>query len=351
MRQTGPVHRVLLATALIAVASACDGAATGPDITADSRALVATVWQDFDRWYAFFPMRDVDWAAIGTAYQDSARHVTSERATAELIGRMVGRLRDGHADLVTPFGAYGVTPSDYDGHFDWTVVESYLTQPARQTRSGRLQYATLPGGVAYVLLTSFSGDSWHDEIDEAFLALASAPAFILDVRPNGGGSEEFARDIAARFCDTERVYRRSRFRDGPAHSDLGAPVDFTISPSTSPRFSVPVAVITGRRNASAAEDFILMMRVLPRAVTIGDTTLGVGSYPMHRALPNGWRYRIPQSQQSTPDGFVYNWKGLAPQIAVPWDASLIAARRDPYIEAALAEVTRGLQAARTDRSP
>lgn len=326
------LNRLLLAATL----AGCDRATTGPSSIEDPGSLVAAVWQDYDRWYAFFPVQSLDWGAVGAAYLDSAGHVQPGQPTAALIGRMIGRLGDGHADLTTPFGTFGGWPSGYDMHFDWELVRGYFAQPARQTSSGRLHYATLEGGVGYVLINSFAGNGWREEIDEAFLALSGASALIIDIRPNGGGSEDFARDVAARFYDEERVYRRARFRNGPAHTDLGPPVSFTLRPAQSGRMTAPVAVVTGRRNVSASEDFVLMMRVLPRAVTVGDTTRGVGSYPMLRALSNGWRYRIPQSQQSTPDGFVYNWKGLPPQIPVVWDESVVMAGRDPYIDAALA---------------
>jgi C-terminal processing protease CtpA/Prc len=75
-------------------------------------------------------------------------------------------------------------------------------------------------------------------------------------------------------------------------------------------------------------------------VTVGDTTAGVGSHPLDRSLPNGWSYRVPQSQESTPDGFVYNFKGLPPRISVRWDVEMLSSGHEPYIDAALAELKR-----------
>lgn len=330
----GRLSAVILSAAVAALGG-CGGPA-GPSALDDPEALVATVWEDYDRWYAFFPAQNLDWPAIGAAYRDSASRAQPGRPAAALVGRMIGRLGDAHADLTTPFGTFGGWPSQHQPHFDWQVIRGYFAQPERQTVSGRLVYATMQGNVGYLLIDSFGGNAWRDELDQAFAALAGVSAFVIDIRLNGGGSEDFARDVAARFCDVERVYRTARFRDGPAHTDLGPPVPFSIRPATTGRVTVPVAVVTGRRNASAAEDFVLMMRVLPTAVTVGDTTRGVGSYPMLRALPNGWRYRVPQSQQATPEGLVYNWIGLPPRIPVAWDASVVAAGRDPYIDAALA---------------
>ena len=49
---------------------------------------------------------------------------------------------------------------------------------------------------------------------------------------------------------------------------------------------------------------------------------------------NGWTVRIPQSMQSTPDNFVYQWRGLPPTVAVPWDEVAALANRDSYIDVA-----------------
>ena len=42
--------------------------------------------------------------------------------------------------------------------------------------------------------------------------------------------------------------------------------------------------------------------------------------------------------QSTPDGFVYQWRGLPPSIPVPWSDDAVAVGRDPYLDAALASL-------------
>jgi carboxyl-terminal processing protease len=78
-----------------------------------------------------------------------------------------------------------------------------------------------------------------------------------------------------------------------------------------------------------------MMRPLPNVVVVGDTTLGLGSNPLEQKLSNGWTVRIPQSMQSTPDGFVYQWRGLPPAVPVAWDEAVVSAGRDPYVDAAL----------------
>lgn len=310
-------------------------------VSETSLGLFETVWADFDANYAFFPLLDINWRSLHTVYRDSVEHSRSLRETARLIGGMIGQLRDGHASLTTPEGSFGGAPYPWQDHFDANLVtRSYLASPMRRTPSGRLAYARLTDGTGYVQIPTFDGSGWGDEIDDALGELAPLSALIIDVRNNEGGSETVGQAVAARFYDTERTYRLARFRSGPAYTDLGPPVPFNLKPYGLHSFKGPIALITNRRNASASEDFVLMIVALPHAVSVGDTTRGVGSNPLQRTLPNGWTYRIPRSQQSTPDGFVYNWKGLPPRIAVTWDLDRVALGKDPYIDAALADLGR-----------
>jgi carboxyl-terminal processing protease len=208
---------------------------------------------------------------------------------------MIGELRDYHADITTNYGTFGIP--------------------------------------------SFGGAGWGGEIVDVFDALGSVPGLIVDIRNNNGGSEDIALDVASHFTDSKRVYRSAQFRDGRAHGDFGPTTTFSVAPK-SPRFAGPVALLTNRFDGSAAEEFTLMMRILPTVVTVGDTTLGLGSNPLRITLSNGWSYRVPQSIQKAPDGFVYQWHGLPPRIAVSWTDADTSGGHDPYVDAALAELRR-----------
>ncbi len=83
-----------------------------------------------------------------------------------------------------------------------------------------------------------------------------------------------------------------------------------------------------------------MMRVLPQGATLGDTTIGNGSNLLVIEYGNGYSLRVPQSPRATPDGFVYQYVGLPPRIAVRWAAPDSAGGRDPFLDAALIQVRR-----------
>jgi hypothetical protein len=336
-------RRLTIACASLLIgATGCGGAAaTAPEGTGQIGKF-DKVWQDFDERYAFFDVGGIDWAALRDRYRARISDASSDRELAVAVGGMIGELRDYHADLHTSFGTFGPPPIPYAHHVATTTLRtSYLADAERATASGRIFFARLKDGTGYVRIPSFEGEGWGGEIVSALTALGTPPALVVDIRDNGGGNESVGIDVASHFYDQTREYRVSQYRNGRSHSDFTSPSRMSVSPSL-PHYAGPVALITNRFNGSSAEDFTLMMRVVPTVVVVGDTTLGVGSNPLRIGLSNGWTYRVPQSKQSTPDGFVYNWRGLPPAVAVAWADADTAAGKEPYLEAALAELRKRL---------
>jgi len=320
----------------IALLVACGGSSTTEPVdTSDRLALFDRVHADVEARFSFFDRAQVDWTAIRAAYRDSVAGATTRAAAEQYIGRMVGRLNDYHANFNTPFTSYGAPAIPFRRNFNRSVVDSrYLASP-QLSRSGRLRFGRVDTDVGYVHIATFEGASWGTDIDDVLVALGSIRGLIVDVRDNGGGDEAIARVIASRFYDRARVYRTTRFRDPSSRSSFQAPISVSLDAAGTRRFAGPIVVITNRFNGSSAEDFLCMMRVLPQVATLGDTTVGNGSNPLAIDYGNGYSLRVPQSQQATPDGFVYQYVGLPPRIAVRWAAADSAGGRDPYLDAAL----------------
>jgi C-terminal processing protease CtpA/Prc len=136
------------------------------------------------------------------------------------------------------------------------------------------------------------------------------------VRGNGGGSSQTATSIAQHFLDRGGVAEYIRFRSGPGHEDFGPPFAVTVAPEGARRFAGRVALLTDRRDFSAAESFVLDMRVSPRVTVVGDTTAGASGRPLVRELPNGWTYRLSTWVAYTPGGEPYEGIGLPPDVPV-----------------------------------
>jgi len=312
-----------------------------PVDTADRLAVFDRVHADVEAKYSYFDRALVDWTAVRASYRDSVVMAVSRNDADRYIGRMVQRLFDYHAAFLTPNGSYYAPPIRYERHFDVNLVFSRYVGPPRYTTSRRIRFGRLGSDLGYVGIQDFGGSSWGNEIDEALAGIGSVRALIIDVRDNGGGDESIARVIASRFYDRSRTYRVSQFRAGGGRMDFAAPINVSLEPAGAQRFTGPVVVITNRFNGSSAEDFICMMRILPQVTTLGDTTIGNGSNPLNIDYGTGYGLRIPQSRQSTPDGFVYQYVGLPPRVPVRWTVSDTTGGRDPYLDAAMALLRGG----------
>jgi C-terminal processing protease CtpA/Prc len=92
--------------------------------------------------------------------------------------------------------------------------------------------------------------------------------------------------------------------------------------------------LSNRHDFSSAEDFILAMRGTGRAKIVGDTTAGVTGGPIVRELANGWTYELSQWIEFTADKKPFEGIGLAPDIVVKSNATLMRAGTDPTLESA-----------------
>jgi len=313
-------HRVRRWAAMSAIVglTACAHWVIGPDPGTDPARIFDTVWADFDAHYSFFQLKGIDWDSLATIYRPKAVRATNDVELFDALAGMLAELHDVHVALDAGAQSYHWEPP-YTIEFDSSLVFVRYVQDAQRTASGRIRFGRCADdtGIGYIAISSFTGDGWAHEIDDALAALAGIRALIIDVRGNGGGDTRNAHEIAARFADHERTFAYVRYRNGPHHSDFTDDIVQTIGPGGAQRFTGPVAVLTNRQVYSAAEEFVLAMHVLPNVTTIGDTTGGGSGNPIARELPNGWTYELSQWVEFTPDGKIFEEVGLAPDVAVP----------------------------------
>lgn len=153
----------------------------------------------------------------------------------------------------------------------------------------------------------------------------------IDISGNGGGSEwsaevaamltagELTRQAprrAAPSCDRQPIWRGERPCD-----IYGAPPRSETLPGKG-LWTGPLAVLVDRRSASAAEEFVTLLKGSKRAAIVGERTFGSGcgyidgghafafrAAPMHMMMPNCSRY--------TAEG-VNEIEGIAPTLPVDW---------------------------------
>ena len=299
------------------------------------------LWDEFDRYYAFFEVKNVDWNALYDIYAPQVTDQTDDRVLFDILSSMLAYLDDDHVDLITSVGNF--TSGHADGRPDRTlnldlVKHKYLRSGYQTTGSGFFTSGQVADAIGYIQIASFrseNGSAWVEAIDPIVNEFFDHRGLIVDVRSNPGGNGNNAKAIAGRFADQSRLYFRYQERNGRRHSDFGPIREKYVEPAGDKQFTKPVVVLTDRRTTSAAESFVLAMRQFPHVRLIGDATAGNTGNNIVRELPNGWIYRIPVWKKFTTDNVLIEGIGIPPDIHVAVSPADSLMDRDPVIEMAI----------------
>lgn len=333
----------LLMVAIGLSSGACGRLLMDPDPGDDPVANFEILWGEFDRHYSFFGLKGIDWDGL---YDEFRPQVTSSVRPIQLFNRMadmLAHLKDGHVLLrghewtYQYQGWYAYHPEN----FDFAVIRQHYVLDLDYRAGGALAFGTF-GRLGYIHIRDFASEGLVQSFDEVLGVLQDVEGLILDLRDNGGGSDSRSEAIAARFADRTRLYRRFQYRNGPEHDDFTPLEDDFITPRGPFRFSRPVAVLTNRRVFSAAESFVLAMRVLPHATVVGAVTGGGSGNPTQRELPNGWTFQLSRWIEWTPEGTAYEGVGLEPDIVAHITLFDRERGRDTILDRAVGVLLSGL---------
>ncbi|WP_443056148.1 S41 family peptidase [Streptomyces sp. NBC_00239] len=311
-------------------------------------------WQSLEENYPFFAAKGMDWHARRDLYRPKVHAGTTRAELFALFSNMVAPLNDAHVAVVDGrnrfYRARPGTPelgAALDAKVKDHIVRHDLGgRPLTEFANGRISYADLPGGRGYLRISGFAGYHGRDssyaaqlaELDKALDAVltaertASLRGLIIDLRINGGGSDALGVHLAGRLTDTPYVAYRKRTRYTP-------PQPVPVVPAASvPRYAGPVAVLTARTTFSAGETFTQALMDRPgRTVRIGESTQGVFSDVMERALPNGMEVWLPNEEFLTRSGRTFDGAGIPPHVSVPvFTEEEFAEHRDSAFDTAVA---------------
>jgi len=282
---------------ILTVATSCLCSCVDEEKYADNpRGNFEALWRIMDEHYCFFGYKadayGLDWDEVHSRYAAQIDDYMTEDQLFEVLGNMLGELRDGHVNM---FSAWDVARNwtwkeDYPSNISDTLINKYLGKDYRMA-SG-LKYRKLDDNTGYVRCESFASSIGNGNLDEILLYLAPCNGLIIDLRGNGGGLIANAEKLAARFTNKEIVVGYMQHKTGPGHNAFSAMKEQRLKPANGLRWQKAVAVLTNRQVYSAANEFVKYLRCCPGVVTVGDNTGGGAGMPYSSELPIGWSVRF-----------------------------------------------------------
>lgn len=236
---------------------------------------------------------------------------------------------------------------------DGKVVEVSLARNGSERRDAlkpvdhpRFERKGFPGHVAYVGLNDFSDRAIDADFEAEFSKLRQAKAWIIDLRWNGGGSSEIGYKILAHFIDAPAEGSISRSRQyNPTFAALGRPQTWyewgsdKITPAPGPHYRGPVYVLTSPSTCSAAEDFLIPLKMSKRITIVGEPTCGSTGQPLEFSL-YGATARVCTKWDQFPDGTEFVGVGVLPDVPAARTKNDVASGRDRVLEKAVELASR-----------
>ncbi|MFA4045948.1 S41 family peptidase [Prevotella sp. PCHR] len=303
---------------------------------ADSpRGNFEALWRIIDEHYCFFDYKHetygLDWDEVYERYSRQVNDGMTEEQMFEVLGNMLGELRDGHVNMYAPFdlSRYWSWHEDFPANFSDTLQRRYLDTDY-MIASG-LKYRKLDDNIGYIYCGTFNTSFGDGNLDEVMLALATCNGLILDVRDNGGGQLTAASKLAARFTNKDILVGYMRHKTGRGRSDFSGMEEQRLKPSVGIRWQKKVVVLTNRSVYSATNEFVKYMKCCPGVTVVGDRTGGGAGMPFSSEMPNGWSVRFSACPMYDREGQCTEF-GIEPDHAVGITDEDFRRGRDTIIE-------------------
>ena len=299
--------------------------------TNDRYANFDYLWEQVDKKYSYFDVKNIDWNQIRTTYRAQIDPNMNDVAFFNLLKNMLNELKDDHTNLISPFDVslynFG---SNYVPQFYEPLLDDLFPDIMR---TGAFQHSMVPNeNIGYIRMPSFGNSFSEATLDWILGNYMQTQGLIIDVRGNGGGYANSVGILLARFTNTKILAGYQQMRNGEAHSDFSAPSAIYISPAGN-YYSKPVIVLTDGGSYSATTFFALCSKAFPNMRTLGEPTGGGGGLPNGGQLPNGWNYRFSITRLLDVNQQNYAESGVPADIPVAFNTSDLT--QDELINAAI----------------
>jgi C-terminal processing protease CtpA/Prc len=246
-------------------------------------------------------------------------------------------LLSGHAG-----SSFHVTVRTRDGkEEDRTLTRLALEDRAKLKKAPRASFTLRPEGIAVLTIDEFEDTEGTKMLLANLPLVTSSKGLVIDLRANGGGStpvdllQILTRGTVRGAMVRTRSYTAANRAKGvlPGWTHL-PPFDLPADPDH--HVDVPVAILTGARTFSAAEDFVAAYDAMNRGITVGEKTAGSTGQPLFFQLPGGGSARVCTRNDRAPNGIVFEGLGLRPTIPVSPTVESIQQGKDMVLDRAAA---------------
>jgi len=291
--------------------------------------------QLIDEKYSYRDLRDIEWDKIFDRYELLMQQAKTPREFAESAAKMLLNAKDMHLWVKIDGETVGGFRRKIKRNYNIELLKKEV--PGWRDLSRYVSTGQFPDGIGYILIKSWQKDEGQvlEPALKAIRNLSGNKALIIDVRPNGGGSEPFAGKIAGCFIDQPVVYAKHVYRDINTETGWGQIQERTLRPNLDlPTYGGKIVVLMGQTNLSSCEAYLLMMKQVTDCKLIGEKSYGSSGNPKPYNLGNGVTVWLPSWKALTNDGSCFEGQGIEPDLTIRANERQFK-EKDPVLESAI----------------
>jgi carboxyl-terminal processing protease len=173
---------------------------------------------------------------------------------------------------------------------------------------------------------------------------ASIKGIIIDVRNNGGGDVSDLNFLVGQLISKPLQFGYTRYKSGNGRLDYTPWITAVVTPqSTAIPINLPVIALADNFSISLAEATTMAIHTMPNGTFVGETTWGANGPLTENGLYNDGQFNVPDflsvytssAEFKYINGQIYEGKGFPPDVAVPFNLSLLQAGDDPILDKAI----------------
>ena len=172
----------------------------------------------------------------------------------------------------------------------------------------------LAQSVCYIRISRWGGGKLISDFDRALEEFSACAGLVIDVRGNGGGSDQLADAVNGRLTEKPVVSSIDFWRE-PGTDQYHRTIGW-VQPRAPWIYRGRVAVLIDEGCASACEHFVSGIEATRRILLAGTPTDGAGGGPTSVTLCDGTQVRISRALGIRSNGVVFEGHGIPPHLEV-----------------------------------